>query len=204
MMEYIKRQIIKIHRLNKAKRRWPNCNIQTECINFEKCSFGDHVRLNTTAEFWGGRIGDYSYVGDYTAIVSANIGKFCSIGERCSIGGWQHDYNRLSTNPRLYREILNQGYIDQVIKVNIGNDVWIGDNVVITCGNIGNGAVVGANAVVTKDVPPYAIVAGNTAKVLKYRFSQETIARLLQDKWWDKNPDDLEEYIKDFKKRIGE
>lgn len=80
---------------------------------------------------------------------------------------------------------MKQDYIDQELRVEIGNDVWIGDNVVILKGKIGDGAVIGAGAVVTRDVPPYAIVAGNPARVIKYRFDDETIRKLLKEKWWD-------------------
>ena len=68
----------------------------------------------------------------------------------------------------------------------IGNDVWVGTEALIFSGiTIGDGAVIGARAVVTKDVPPYAIVAGNPAKIIKYRFSPDTVRRLLLIKWWD-------------------
>lgn len=133
----------------------------------------------------GGYMGDYSYVGDYCSIPHAVIGKYCSIGERCSIGGWQHDYSRITTSPKVYREILGKEYIDQIMQVEIGNDVWIGDNVVILKGRIGDGAVIGAGAVVTHDIPPYAIAVGNPARVIKYRFDEETIGLLVKTKWWE-------------------
>lgn len=74
--------------------------------------------------------------------------------------------------------------------VRIGNDVWIGDNVIIKNGvKIGDGAVVGLGAVVTKDVPPYAVVAGVPAKIIKYRFSDEIISELLELEWWNLEED---------------
>jgi tetrahydrodipicolinate N-succinyltransferase len=73
-------------------------------------------------------------------------------------------------------------------KTQIGNDVWLGNNVMIRAGvTIGTGAVVGMGSIVTKDVPPYAIVAGNPAKIIRYRFDEETIEKLLASKWWEKN-----------------
>lgn len=174
---------------------WPTCDIRTPNINLDKCVFGKYVRIPATAEVWGGSIGDYTYIGEYCSIPNAKIGKFCSIGARCSIGGWQHDYYRETTSPRVYREVLEEGYIEQRLQVTIGNDVWIGDNVVIIKGNIGDGAVIGGGAVVTKDVPPYAIVGGNPTKVIKYRFNKEKIDMLLNSHWWDKNKEEMTSYF---------
>ena len=174
------------------------CDIRTPNINLDECTFGKYVSIPFTTEIWGGEIGDYTYIGEYCSISNATVGKYCSIGARCSIGGWQHDYKKLSTSPRVYREILNQGYHDQIMQVTIGNDVWIGDNVVVLKGNIGDGAVIGAGSVVTKDVPPYAIVASNPARIIKYRFEEEKIIRLLNDKWWSIKSEELKDY---FEKR---
>ena len=70
--------------------------------------------------------------------------------------------------------------------INIENDVWIGAYSTIMSGvKIGNGAVIGASSVVTKDIPPYAIVAGNPAKIIKYRFTEEQIVSLLKIEWWN-------------------
>jgi acetyltransferase-like isoleucine patch superfamily enzyme len=147
-------------------------------------------------------LGEFSYLQD-TIIASpeTTIGKFCSIASGVSIGTSQHPTNYLSTHPFQYlpacelptdRQYLENLKFDRVSfasykPVTVENDVWIGANAIIMDGlKISNGAVVAAGAVVTKDVPPYAIVGGVPAKVIKYRFSQEIIDELLELKWWDR------------------
>lgn len=124
------------------------------------------------------------------------IGKFCSIGENVAIGPSQHPLNWLSTHPFQYNLSFNV-VTDKNLKsfsfkpVVIGNDVWIGNNAIIMDGiKVGDGSIIGANSVVTKDVPPYAIVGGVPAKIIKYRFSEDIIKELLELKWW--NLDDKE------------
>jgi len=96
------------------------------------------------------------------------------------------------------------GYVkDEKIKrsyLEIGNDVWVGRNAIITpsVSRIGNGAVIGAGAVVTKDVPDYAVVVGNPAQIIKYRFSEQKIKKLLDTKWWNKSIEELEQNLEDF------
>lgn len=88
---------------------------------------------------------------------------------------------------------------DSKISVDIGNDVWIGSGVKIMEGvTIGDGAVVAAGAIVTKDVPPYAIVGGVPAKVLKYRFEKDEIEKLLEIRWWDKGEAWIKEHVEEF------
>ena len=115
------------------------------------------------------------------------MGRFCSVGERVVfVLNRQHNYKYITT------ALLREKYINIPRDLNfkgnivIGNDVWIGMDVRIMPGvTIGDGAVVGTNSLVTKDVPPYAIVGGNPARILKYRFSQDIIDKLLKIKWWD-------------------
>ena len=123
------------------------------------------------------------------------IGKFCSIacGARFLFNSANHTLSSLSTYtfPLFYEEWdLNQQDVvnswDNKGDIVIGNDVWIGYEAVILSGvTVGDGAIIGARAVVTKDVPPYTIVGGVPAKPIRKRFSEDTIASLLEIKWWD-------------------
>lgn len=135
-------------------------------------------------------------VGRYTRIAGAQvmhstIGNFTSIAGNTLIGPGQHPTTYLSTHRAFYKGIVwhydwkgDLGY-DDIERVVIGSDVWIGRNCLIMDGvTIGDGAIVAAGAVVTKDVPPYAVVGGVPAKVLKYRFPQEMIDRLMEIQWW--------------------
>lgn len=128
------------------------------------------------------------------SIPSINIGKYTSIGTNCSFILSNHNYKFVTTSPSPVN-IWNhkQGNVSSFCRgdINIGHDVWIGANVTIMDNvNIGHGAVVGACSVVTKDVPPYAIVAGNPAKIIKYRFTYEQIEKLLKIAWWDRKHDE--------------
>lgn len=149
-------------------------------------------------------IGAYSYVANNTDVESADIGKFCSIADHCRIGMGGHTLDMLSTSP-IFTETLNATKTQWVAKdvhaaedkkVIIGSDVWGGSHVLINGGvKVGHGAVIGAGAVVVKDVPPYAIVGGVPAKVIRYRFSPEIIQRLLELEWWNMNEEILKKNI---------
>ena len=124
------------------------------------------------------------------------IGRYSSLAHRLKfIVGYNHDASGVATYPFqdvMYLEqrasedgIVNHCYGTNHYQIIMGNDVWIGADVTILGGvRIGNGAIVGAGAIVAKDVPPYAVVVGNPAHVVKYRFSEETIDKLQEIKWW--------------------
>lgn len=132
-----------------------------------------------------------SYIGDYTVVINSNIGKFSSISWGITIGPEEHDYTRLTNHSFLYslksfKLTPYKHYSPFEKECKIGNDVWIGCNSTVLRGvSIGDGAVIGANSLVNKDVPPYSIVVGSPAKIVKYRFSPEIITALLEAKWWD-------------------
>jgi acetyltransferase-like isoleucine patch superfamily enzyme len=123
-------------------------------------------------------------------VCEVSIGKFCSLSTSITIVGGEHNLKWVSAFPLRERFWLpgrgKDGHPKTKGPVTIGNDVWIGMGALILSGvTIGDGSVVAAHSVVTKDVPPYAIVAGNPAQIVRYRFDQGTIQALLRIRWWD-------------------
>jgi len=157
----------------------------------DNCILESYSRAGKYNHLYFVNLGRHTYTGQDTIIMHTNVGAFTSISWGVTVGGGEHDFNRLTSHTFLYNpyDKLNNDkvYYDRFKKpVYIGNDVWIGANSTILRGvNIGDGAVIGANAVVTKDVSPYSIVVGNPARIVKYRFKEDIIERLLEVKWWD-------------------
>jgi len=138
-------------------------------------------------------IGEGSYGGCFrTENINANtiIGKYCSIANNVYIYNRDHPCRYVSTHPIFFNEkygdITDKNLIEYKQKI-IGNDVWIGQNVILLASvrQIGDGAVIGAGAIVTKDIPEYAIAVGNPAKIIGYRFDDYTIDIIKKSKWWD-------------------
>lgn len=150
------------------------------------------LRVDLSVDDFDVTLGNNSYSNSDLARVTC--GNYCSIGEEVIFAPSRHPLNRLTTHPETYLDITwpheraairRQPFEGVWDRVKIGHDVWIGSRAVIMGGvTIGTGAVIAANAVVTKDVPPYAIVGGVPAKLIKYRFDETTRARLLASEWW--------------------
>ncbi len=160
----------------------------------------------------GASIGYATYIGRNGFFMDTTIGKFCSIGTNVKILPYTHPTAvYVSTHPSFFSVLKQSGFTfaknqtfnevlyyneQENISVKIGNDVWIGDDVKIIGGlKIGDGAIIAAGSIVTKNVPPYAIVGGIPAKVIRYRFNEEQISFLLKKKWWDKTPEWLKNNV---------
>jgi len=138
-------------------------------------------------------IGDYTYIGgrsEIRAVLSSiTIGRYCSIGRDVKIfsAGQAHRFDGLSTYPFyvIDREVDRRHYNVESADTVIGNDVWIGSNATIQAGvTIGDGAVIGAASVVTRDVAPFAIVAGVPARQIGSRFDEQVAAAVADSQWW--------------------
>lgn len=166
------------------------------------------------SQYHGINIGYGSYGGIFN-LESINpgtsVGRYCSFAPNVYIYNRNHPMHYITTHPFLYNSNLNYVKEDsiQYLPIQIGNDVWVGQNAIIlpSVKKIGDGVVIGAGAVVSKDIPDYAIVVGVPAKIIGYRFNESDIQYLKDSRWWDWSRKELEKQIcdmynmQDFKKR---
>lgn len=150
------------------------------------------------SQYFGVEIGMYShgaFFEPYAVDEQTTIGRYCSMARGARIVNHNHPVGFKSTSGLFFNPHF--GLCDHSLvefhPLHVGNDVWIGTNAVILpeVSTIGDGAIIGAGAVVSRDVPPYAVVLGNPARIVKFRFSEAVIADLLEERWWDRDVEDL-------------
>jgi acetyltransferase-like isoleucine patch superfamily enzyme len=180
--------------------------------SFFNSTLGNHSRIYSFSRVSDAKIGNFTYISHQCIVNNCEIGNYCSIARGVKIGLGKHPTNFISTSPIFYslvnplKKVVSQHQkFTEFERTFIGSDVWIGVNAIINDGvKIGDGAIIGANAIVTKDIPPFAIAVGCPAKVIKYRFSEENIEKLLSLKWWEKNISELENYLNLFQKEVND
>lgn len=150
-------------------------------------------------DYHGVDIGLYTHGGCFEPWAMdrhTTIGRYCSIAFGVRTMNRNHPLEFKSTHALFFNPVLGHCKQDNLeyVPLSVGNDVWIGANALILPHTrvIGDGAVIAAGAVVNKDVPPYAVVVGNPARVVRFRFSKEVIERLLASRWWDKPIEQLD------------
>lgn len=157
------------------------------------------AKVEAGSTFVMSKMGRFSYCGYDCYIINAEIGAFCSISDNVSIGGATHPMNWISTSSAFYKgrdsiskRLASLSYDSYSAKTFIGNDVWIGRGAYIKAGvKIDNGAVIGMGSVVTKDVGPFEVWAGNPARLIRKRFTDEVIEAITKTRWWDEDENSL-------------
>lgn len=199
MRNFVKRSLLRLKN--------PTVRFGKDTVISKSAKFGGYNRIGAGSLF-SGSMGAYSYIGENCRIC-AHIGKFCSVAnDVVTVCGTHPTRQWVSTHPAFYSAAKQCGtcfvsrtlFEEETPSATIGNDVWIGAGAQLIGGVIvGNGAIIAAGAVVTKNVAPYSIVAGNPAREIRKRFSEEDIAFLQQLSWWDKPEDWLRSHADCFK-----
>ncbi len=197
-------------------RRYKNSKIESYIV--DESILGEEliIRKDVFISNFLKHLGSYTYIGDRAEILNCDgIGRYVSISHDVKIGLENHKLDGIGTSPVFYskqRGWVDKNYMERQLPVTVGDDVLISANAMVMSGvKIGTGAIVGAGAFVNKDVPPYAIVAGIPAKIIRYRFDEATIERLLKSEWWklDKSElvrhkdrfSDVKAFLDEFEKR---
>lgn len=192
------------------KLRFKNSIIDNGCCINSNSIIHSNVHLLKNNVINNSEINAYTYLGENCLVQNTTIGKFCSIANDVLIGLGKHPIDNFSTATLFYKKknTLKIKLIDDELdfveyeSISIGHDVWIGARAVILDGvTIGDGAIIASNSVVTKDVPPYAIVGGIPAKIIKYRFEGKKIEQLLLSKWWEMDVAEIKKNM-DFLNKI--
>ncbi len=193
--------------LRSVLRRWRHHRLEIVWKN----KIGDGCAISSDAEIQGSvlhngarvashgsvrrtTVGNYSSIGRNTKVVDTVIGNYCAISWDVTINATAHNHKGLTVSAFPYEQRVGNFVVENkhvIAQVKIGNDVWIGTHAVLMPGiSVGDGAIIAAGAIVTKNVPAYAVVAGVPAAIIKYRFEDLIIEKLMQLKWWDL-PEDI-------------
>ncbi len=205
--------------LRKQVLLWEQRNRLVELKDIDRLLKEQRVALRYP--YYSTQIGKYSYGAlCKNHIFIKRIGAFCSFAEGAEVVG-NHETHFISTHPMFYEgksvkgleydylnakccdwyfsDVIPKGMVEENRRITIGNDVWLGRNVIVTnSSNIGNGVIAGAGAVITRDVPDYAVVGGVPARIIRYRYTPEQIEALNRISWWDWPDEIIRERYDDF------
>ena len=176
--------------------------------DIKNCKFGKYNEIGKHSFLENVVLDDYSYLMEFCYLQNVEVGKFANIAAMVRIGPTDHPMERPTMHHFTYRRRLygfdkvdDEEFFEQRAAriTRIGNDTWIGHGAIIMPGiTVGDGAVIGSGAIVTKDVPPYTVVVGSPAKILRRRFSPELEAKYASIKWWDWSKEKIKENFNDF------
>lgn len=186
-------RLISVIRHYKVHKRYKNLHVSVGFnTQITDSTLNEYVWIGDNCKISNCEIGKHTYIGANSNAHNTMIGAFCSISFNVKIGLGIHPSNFVSTHPAFYsnnkpfKTFADKNYVKEYGSIKIGNDVLIGTNSTIMYGvTIGDGAIITNNTVVTKDVPAYAIVGGIPAKIIKFRFDEQTIEKIEQSKWWN-------------------
>ena len=196
-----------LHRLYRINSRRVQAVIRSLLYRFEGGEAYSETLRRIFSDYHAVKIGMYTHGGCF---VPGNFDRFTTIGRYSSIARTAKTFNRnhpmdwksthaIFFNPEL--KCCDKDVVDY-IPLKIGNDVWIGEYAVILphVTEIGDGAVIGAGACINKNVPPYAVVVGTPARIVRYRFPKEIIEALLDSKWWEQDIKQIKPFFEEFQR----
>lgn len=185
--------------------------ISSSAIVLRKCHFEGNNAVGDNTYLSGTSFGYGSYVGFGCEFSNCKIGKYCSLGSNVRVVSATHPVSGfVSTHPAFFSDSYRFRYVKKLkfqehlrneegYECTIGNDVWIGDNVLILGGcKIGDGAIIGMGSLVLHDVAPYSVVAGVPAKEIRKRFSDDVIEDLKKIQWWNKPTEWIEQHAEEY------